>query len=214
MPENVQIIFDSVPQMDLKQKVAKFFGFTKSGASLLGKVVRKIHTKRETRKIAGVALVFIGAGIIVYTGTRNIGGNPGINIDFNPPIVDASTLDSVQKPIDYTYESQRYTWVHSGIDLVAPTGTPVYPIMPGIIKEAGPSGSGYGNFVIISHDQEYESLYGHLSEVEVKPGDKVTLSSELGKSGSTGWSTGPHLHLEVYYQGKTVNPSEIVPSVQ
>jgi murein DD-endopeptidase MepM/ murein hydrolase activator NlpD len=198
----------------MEQKVAKFFGFTKSGTSLLGKIVRKIHTKSETRKVAGLALVMAGTGVIFFAGTRNIGGNPGLNVDFNPPVVDASTLDSVQKPVNYTYESQGYSWIHSGVDLVAPVGTSVHSIMPGTVKEAGPSGSGYGNFVVITHDQQYESLYGHLSEVEVKTGDKVQMDTEIAKSGSTGFSTGPHVHLEVHYQGVTINPAEIVPGVQ
>jgi murein DD-endopeptidase MepM/ murein hydrolase activator NlpD len=128
--------------------------------------------------------------------------------------INAETINTVQTPIKYTYESRGLSIIHAGVDLVAPTGTNVYPIMEGQVIYTGNDIFGYGNHIIVKHDHDYESIYGHLSEIKVKKGDKVNLTTLIGKSGSTGLSTGPHLHLEIHHGGKVVNPTEIVPNVK
>jgi murein DD-endopeptidase MepM/ murein hydrolase activator NlpD len=85
---------------------------------------------------------------------------------------------------------------HNGYDIAVPVGTPVYPTQTGLVYSAGPY-KGYGNLVVVEHGQGYFTLYGHNSEILVKPGDKVDTSTELALSGSTGRSTGPHVHYEV-----------------
>ena len=94
---------------------------------------------------------------------------------------------------------------HGGIDFRAPTGTPVYSTGSGIIVRAGRSG-GYGKMVEIDHGSGITTRYAHLSSVEVRKGDHVTIGVRVGKSGSTGRSTGPHMHYEVRRNGDAVDP--------
>ncbi len=95
--------------------------------------------------------------------------------------------------------------LHPGIDFRAARGTTVPATAAGVITRAGWAG-GYGNMVEIDHGGGYSTRYGHLSEIDVNVGDKVSLGETIGKSGSTGRSTGPHLHYEVRHNGKAVNP--------
>lgn len=94
---------------------------------------------------------------------------------------------------------------HAGIDLVAPAGTQILATSPGVITEAGWCG-GYGYCVTVDHGDGYHTLYGHLSRVDVIAGQKVTSGQRLGLVGSTGQSTGPHLHYEVRINGRPVDP--------
>ncbi len=119
----------------------------------------------------------------------------------------------VQIPTDYTYMSQRYHVYHPGIDLVAKYGTPIKPIKIGIVVESGYTNSGYGKMVMIDHENGLRSLYAHLSKIEVKKGDKVGLDTEIGLIGTTGQSTGSHLHLEIEQDGKAIDPLTILPPI-
>jgi murein DD-endopeptidase MepM/ murein hydrolase activator NlpD len=94
---------------------------------------------------------------------------------------------------------------HRGIDLAAPEGTPVVAALPGKVVSAGYE-SGYGNTVLLEHDGGIQTRYGHLASINVKQGDVVTSENALGTVGSTGHSTGPHLHFEVMRMGKPVDP--------
>ena len=95
-----------------------------------------------------------------------------------------------------------YRWgsLHAGEDFAAPIGTPVHAISSGVIVFAGVE-SGYGNKIEIRHWDGTCSWYGHLSEIDVKVGEKVDTGELIGKVGSTGHSTGPHLHLEIHPHG-------------
>jgi len=95
---------------------------------------------------------------------------------------------------------------HTGIDIVAAPGTPVYATGDGTVSFAGTNNTGYGLHVIIDHGYGYETLYGHLSSIKVKEGDKVKRGDLIGYVGSTGKSVGPHLHYEVIKNGVKVNP--------
>jgi len=97
---------------------------------------------------------------------------------------------------------------HKGVDLAAPAGTPVVAALPGKVISAGYE-SGYGNNVLVEHDGGLRTRYGHLASVNVKAGDMVTSDDTLGKVGSTGHSTGAHLHFEVIRDGKQVDPAKM-----
>ncbi|ASQ96113.1 M23 family metallopeptidase [Streptomyces sp. 11-1-2] len=90
---------------------------------------------------------------------------------------------------------------HSGQDFVVPTGTPVHAAHEGVVVKAGPNGGGdgpaYGNAIVIKHDNATYSQYAHLSRIDVRIGQTVTEGQQIGLSGSTGNSTGPHLHFEI-----------------
>lgn len=95
--------------------------------------------------------------------------------------------------------------LHPGIDFRDAVGSNVPATAAGVVTRAGRTG-GYGNMVEIDHGGGYSTRYAHLSEIDVKIGEKVALGQTIGKSGSTGRSTGPHLHYEVRHNGKAVNP--------
>ena len=95
---------------------------------------------------------------------------------------------------------------HQGIDLAAPVGTPIYDTADGTISEAGYNSGGYGNLIKVDHGRGIETRYGHLSAVLVRPGQRITRGQVIGRMGSTGRSTGSHLHYEVRIDGRAVNP--------
>jgi murein DD-endopeptidase MepM/ murein hydrolase activator NlpD len=96
---------------------------------------------------------------------------------------------------------------HPGVDLAADKGTPIIAPADGYVKYAGRHG-GYGNFVKISHKYGYETCYGHMNKIYVRNGQFVKRGDKIGEVGSTGLSTSNHLHYEVYYKGKTLNPDQ------
>lgn len=95
--------------------------------------------------------------------------------------------------------------MHTGVDLAAPRGTPVFATADGIVIHAGPE-RGYGNVVRIQHELGFETVYAHLSSIAVRPGQLLSRGAKIGGMGSTGRSTGSHLHYEVRASGKPVNP--------
>ncbi len=97
---------------------------------------------------------------------------------------------------------------HHGIDYAAPYGTPVHAVASGRVVFAGWRG-GYGRTVVIKHKNGYSTLYGHLSRILVRVGQHVDQGQTIGLVGSTGLSTGPHLHYEVRHYGRRINPSLI-----
>ena len=114
----------------------------------------------------------------------------------------------------------RWGSYHTGLDIPAPSGTPILAAEAGEVVRTNNScthnygkysscgcGGGYGNFVIIDHGNGFLTLYGHMTQTEVEVGDKVREGQEIGKMGSTGYSTGAHLHYELRYQGYVTDPS-------
>jgi len=102
---------------------------------------------------------------------------------------------------------------HHGVDLVAAAGTPVMAAARGVVVWRG-NKLGYGNCVVVRHGTHLSTIYGHLTRIDVRTGQLVGRGQVLGVSGSTGFSTGPHLHFEVRRDGTPVNPlSLLAPSV-
>jgi murein DD-endopeptidase MepM/ murein hydrolase activator NlpD len=100
----------------------------------------------------------------------------------------------------------RWGRLHAGVDLAAAQGTPIHAAGAGVVVAAGPA-DGYGNAVLIDHGDGYLTHYGHMSVVRVQAGDRVAAGQQIGDEGSTGHSTGPHLHFEVH-AGHYQNPIE------
>jgi murein DD-endopeptidase MepM/ murein hydrolase activator NlpD len=111
-------------------------------------------------------------------------------------------------PVDRTTHS-----MHAGLDLRGAMGTPVGAAAGGVVTRAEMAGT-YGNLVVIKHPDGLETRYAHLSAIGVQKGDTVTAGQEVGKVGSTGHSTGPHLHFEVRQDGKPIDPKPLLDQTQ
>ncbi len=152
----------------------------------------------------------------------------------NKASYDLSYLQFLEKRADYLYNSIRgiplgypvygritshIGWrknpfgggyeFHSGIDITAPQGSKVRATADGVVVLAGWYGN-YGKTVIIRHPSGYLTLYGHLSQIDVKEGQRVKAGDVVGRVGSTGRSTGPHLHYEVIRDNKPIDPSKFL----
>jgi murein DD-endopeptidase MepM/ murein hydrolase activator NlpD len=98
------------------------------------------------------------------------------------------------------------TWKqHLGVDYAAPTGTPVRSVGDGAVEFAGVQ-RGFGNVVIVDHGKSHSTVYAHLSRIDVRKGERISQSQRLGAVGTTGWSTGPHLHFEFRVSGVHKDP--------
>lgn len=98
--------------------------------------------------------------------------------------------------------------LHQGMDFTAAYGTPIYATAPGRVVTAGWSQGGYGYHVIVDHGYGYRTLYAHMTKVEVEAGAKIERDRLVGYLGSTGRSSGPHLHYGVYYNNQPINPKD------
>lgn len=105
--------------------------------------------------------------------------------------------------IDPVYKTVKF---HPGLDFSAPQGTPIYATAEGTVQTAGNLGNGYGNHIVIQHGYSYSTLYGHMSRLKAKRGQRVKRGEVIGYVGNTGKSTGSHLHYEVLKGRKRLDP--------
>ncbi len=162
-----------------------------------------------------------------------------IQVDYyNPTIIPSAgdmvspSLPQLYSPDQYLPEGDRsskgYMWpakgvltsgygwrwgrMHKGIDIAAPVGTPIVAVADGEVISAGWNSGGYGNLVKLKHDDGSITLYAHNSKILVRRGQKVRQGQQIAKMGSTGFSTGPHLHFEIHPRGsKAANPIAFLP---
>lgn len=104
-----------------------------------------------------------------------------------------------------SYYGERWNRMHKGVDIAAPIGTPIKAAEGGEITFSGTKG-GFGKCIIVKHKNGYETVYGHISKLIGKTGDKVNKGEVIAEVGNTGRSTGPHLHFEVKVNGKNTDP--------
>lgn len=160
--------------------------------------------------------------------------NSGKHCEYNDSVSkDITTLYTLQKeqmlkiPITQPIAYEDLLWIsswygirkhpifkknmmHYGIDYVAKKNTPVYATAPGIVVRVVKRKYGYGNTVVIKHGDVYMTMYAHLNAITVHKNDTVQRNQIIGTVGTTGLSTGPHLHYEVHKNGKTINPMDVI----
>mgnify|MGYP002781422740 FL=1 len=100
--------------------------------------------------------------------------------------------------------------MHKGVDIAAPKGTSIFASAEGRVIRAGYHPAGFGRFVEVRHPNGVTTLYAHMSRVDVSTGQRVDGGERVGLVGSTGFSTGPHLHFEVRRNGEALNPSKFI----
>ena len=161
----------------------------------------------EFNKLASASDIQIGQTIIVPDGVKSVPqtvrySNPTKSSFANAPTSNSKLL----WPTNSHKITQYFRWRHSGLDIGNKTGQPTYSSEAGRITKAGWSRGGYGYYIIIDHSGGLETLYAHLSKIYVKVGQNVARGQVIGAVGSTGRSTGPHLHFEVRVNNRRVNP--------
>jgi murein DD-endopeptidase MepM/ murein hydrolase activator NlpD len=164
-----------------------------------------------------------------YAETRPRRVNAAASVETAPisPASSPSPVETASGPVSFNYPVRgrissgfgnrfhpidKVVKFHAGLDIAVPKGTRVDAAAGGIVEYAGPRG-GYGNVVIVRHPDGKESRYGHLEKVLVNEGDTVTSGQQIALSGSTGKSTGPHLHFEIRENGEVLNPLKILSNV-
>lgn len=176
--------------------------------------LRLVVEHPKARRFVGIGLVTCGLGFCwlepVSSFSANTGGEPELVVisagDLNP-----TTVAATKPPVASISISQRYWLLHPGVDLQATVGTKIMVIMDGKVEQVVDSRTGYGKHVIVTHANGYKSLYAHMSKILVSEGQMVSAGLTLGEVGSTGRSTGPHLHLEIRdEEGRAVNPMPIL----
>ena len=160
--------------------------------------------------VAAIASTMLPNVLPAYSSTF-INGNGTVNLSTSPIVV--KTEHGVQFPLAQMHINQGYFAYHPAIDLKATIGDSIRPLMVGTVIEAEYSRIGYGNVVMVAHGEGFETLYAHMSKIYVKVGQHVDMDTILGEAGTTGHSTGPHLHLEVRENGSPINPLRILPKI-
>jgi len=144
------------------------------------------------------------------TGFANPAPIASVSVPSRMPLDNATLTSSYGSRIHPVLGGRRN---HKGIDLAQPTGTPVYATADGIVSKAEPFSS-YGNYIQIEHGGEMQTRYAHLSGYAVASGEQVRKGQLIGFVGSTGRSTGPHLHYEVRVAGEAVDPTPYMVDTQ
>lgn len=150
----------------------------------------------------------VGTWVIIPGGRKPIVAPAYAVRSLRPPASAAPTVGGTYTwPVGCRRITQYYSWRHSGVDIACPSGTAIYAADSGtVIRAQGGWNGGYGLMVVIDHGNGVQSLYGHNSRLYVQVGDRVEKGQAISAVGSTGRSTGPHLHFEVRVGGVRKNP--------
>jgi murein DD-endopeptidase MepM/ murein hydrolase activator NlpD len=174
----------------------------------IGRFVRYLADHKSIRKVFATGFVFVTM-VAGFTPQTN-----HIQVQADETIIESQTTLVTQRGMQYPVENvkinQGYGFFHPAVDFGGQKGTPIKPIMPGVVAYAGWDITGYGNLVVLNHKNGLESYYAHLSKIEVKTGQTVEMDTEIGKMGATGHATGSHLHLEIHQNGVFLNPLTVL----
>ncbi len=208
------VISEATAPLSIKEMAFQAANFAAScgQSNPLSFALRPVVTHRHLRLTVGLVLTIFVLIMALYSPfpTKASGSATTAEAIAGEGEAQLITKPGVVSPLPRLNVTQGFWLLHAGIDLATPLGTPVKPIMKGVVTRADYDLFGYGNMVVISHGADFESLYAHLSKINVKEGETVTSDTVIGLSGSTGRSTGPHLHLEIHQDGKAIDPAPIL----
>ena len=169
-----------------------------TGEAVVTAEIQTVDGEEHGRTILARTVLSNATDEIIEVGTKNVGIGTG---DFIVPVT------------SYTFTSgfkMRWGKLHGGVDLAVSEGTPVYAADNGKVIVAGDLDNGYGNYIILDHQNGYKTLYAHNSELLVSVGDIVAQGDQIALSGNTGNSTGPHVHFEIQVNDEKVDPQQYV----
>ena len=220
--------------MNDNQRVRNAFSSIKAPDDMIDKVYSSINSRKNqnrTRRIIGMSMLgTILTGTIVLAVMRFQISNNFLNvenkeyseetqnsisvIEHNNEMQNKETIRVNGFFISYPFEKNASPYslgeyAHKGIDIIADKGTKVLAVADGKVTKAE-FNSAYGYHIVMEHTDGYETLYAHLQEMKVDVGDTIVTGEEIGTVGATGMATGPHLHLELHYNGEPVNPLEYI----
>ncbi len=193
-------IYHTVAKNDTVEKIAKTYKVTADA------ILNYPLNKFEASKPAIVA----GQKLIVPGGKKTI-PVPQVQVYRGPVPAGASKGTGRFVWPTSGYVTQGFKPYHRALDIARATGTPVKASDSGYVVVAGWSNLGYGNYIVIDHGNGFQTLYAHLSRIFVKPGDVVGQGAIIGHMGTSGRSTGPHLHFEIRKNGAQFNPLSYLP---
>jgi Membrane proteins related to metalloendopeptidases len=195
--------------------------YTIKSGDTVGKIARKFGVEENsiTQYNAISGGLVIGKTLIIPGGkkisdtvaavtrpatTKSSGAAAVIEKLITPSKAPASTGAMVWPTVGHRI-TQYYSWRHTGLDIANHVGTPLYAADSGTVEFSGWS-NGYGNNIVINHGNGRKTRYAHASKLYVKVGERVDRGEQIAAMGSTGWSTGPHIHFEVMVNGAKLNP--------
>ena len=174
---------------------------------LLGRAVFG-HKKLKVLMGGNLALMLVAASFIPTNAFEEETANVEIVVENK---INLTTKVVVQYPIKKIKITQGYRTFHPGIDFDGSTGDEIHPIKDGVVELISTSRYAYGNAILINHGEGISSLYAHLSKIDVFEGEVVDTNTVIGEMGSSGRSSGDHLHLEVRKNGIPVSPYTVLP---
>lgn len=187
--------------------------------SRLSRLGRIITQKFQASFLAGLMIVSLSLG-----GLNNLPilNNRPVEAAYNPVVLDepvnitthTETTAQLPLPSGSFGLTQRFHLFHPAIDLAAPIGTPIRPIAAGRVIIINRNSFGLGNYLVIKHGADFYSVYAHLNEILVEKDQEITKEIVIGTVGNTGFSTGPHLHLEVIVDNQKINPLTVLPNIR
>jgi len=177
-------------------------------------VAAPLNGLQEIQTLTAGAPIVIPGGVKPFqarvveesAGTQSSGSSTGSFAYTAPAPAYTAPSGNFLWPAAANYVSQGFWWGHRGIDIAASIGVPIYAADSGCVSSAGWSNVGYGYMILLNHGNGFQTLYGHLSQYYVDVGQCVSRGQVIGAMGSTGNSTGPHLHFEIRVNGAPDNP--------
>ena len=204
---------------ELQAKIAQTqweLALLRSQSAKLAQAVTDMLQQQEDAIIAA-AMQSVWTQVQLWTQSNNVGSIPtsaGHSTKYRfiwpePHAVISQGFGPSTLVLEPPYDG--YPHFHTGIDLVEPFGSPIYAADDGVVALVGVSSQGYGRYVVIAHSGGLDTLYGHLSASLVKVGQVVAQGQTIGLEGSTGNSTGPHLHFELRINQRPIDPTPYLP---
>lgn len=188
-----------------------FTPYRRNASQPISKFFRKVFETKKVKRALGANLaVMILVGSVFQNSLPTLATENNLAEVLPEPTEIITTETTLRNPVG-GYLSQSFNWYHPGIDIAGNDNQIMYPITKGVVVAVESGILGYGNSVVIKHENKLMSRYAHLSKIKVEQGQEVDKNTALGYVGSTGWSTGPHLHLEIYEDGQAVNPLSVLP---
>lgn len=183
------------------------------GSHFLSHIARKVAEHKAFRSsISVLGVIVVAAVAYLYQAPRAFSEADFKTTGTVTPDIQVQTKSTSRWPIIGVI-SNYFSYYHPGIDILQTLSTPIHPFYKGVVIRAEFTNDGYGNMVLIDHQNGYVSRYAHLNVINVKVGDTITQDTVIGTVGLTGHTTGSHLHFEIYENGHASDPLTVLPQV-